>query len=1115
MSQPTQHEINVLATLKLMEKSLGKLANLPKTSSSQQQNNQQNQPKKSNKKSKADLALEAQMSNAANSLAGLAKRQKDFADALAEKIKYTKEEQKNSVEGKKALEAYNKALADRESDLRANSSLSLKTYEYQKLLNKQLVDQESALRHSVVGTNLLSTTLGRAQRNASLLGASLIETNENFKEGTAEYSAWITEITESSKGLNSLGNTFLKSAGIIDDITGEMRDNISPRDFAGLRLKLGEAQETISESFAGLESLGVSGLNDALKKITEMAARKQGGAAAGWNGNEDNAKLDTLRHHLKSLAEELVRSDISMGKFAYMFDEHGKMTEKSFEGLDASAKDLGEHINEISKTLDKTASEHDSLGRSANTAAGKLDVFFLALKKDPTGFMMEKLKGQLGTTASILGGLSKMASGLKATYNDAVDFNAAQVPASFMDVQAASVRMGMSFKDTTKFMQENKRMLAIYGGDFNKQIGDTKSIFAKFGYNMEQASEFVGPAIEAGISSGINVKSGDALNKFIDQSMDSFKDISGIANVTAKEFLKLNAELLNQQDVAGVLIGMDASRAQEQAKNLISLRNEYVQRGLLIESAQELLKIHQQQQREKVASKVGNAAKGALIAQYLGLGDADSSRYRQLSMNTNRSTEEDEEMQEISNKMGVAYEKKRIEAADADRISGGEGNSIAFASLFEGIGLDGAAKTMMDKGVEFAKAKRAGTDISAGDARAKADQAQGSEKLADLSNASNSLASIFNNTLSTAAIGAATALAGVALQGRLGGLGGLLGRGARAAGSVAQTASAGATGLMSRGLVAGKGLLSGAGKLLGKAALPLAVAGSAYGAYSSWSDASDAEANGEISHKEATKKKGGAVGGAAGGIGGAMGGMAAGAAIGSVIPIVGTVIGGAIGAAIGGFGGSAIGESLGEGITGLFQSDDTAEIKTSELTEDGNKKLVNALENLTGALTGKSLLKTDSSSPATSSLFSSVSSILPGLGMMGSIFNYVAGGLMDTSADNQITGIKSNVALPGAMKVPYFAQPGEPAPQAAINTKITGNKSTEQAKSTDALIVSDLDANVKLGIIAENLANAVTILQQIAASGSSYVPAPITKQPMNVQDIPSSYSYVTGRTQGT
>lgn len=90
------------------------------------------------------------------------------------------------------------------------------------------------------------------------------------------------------------------------------------------------------------------------------------------------------------------------------------------------------------------------------------------------------------------------------------------------------------------------------------------------------------------------------------------------------------------------------------------------------------------------------------------------------------------------------------------------------------------------------------------------------------------------------------------------------------------------------------GLLSRGSKLLGRAAMPLALGLSAL-------DIGQGLAQGDSRQ----------VGGGVGSLGGALAGGAAGAALGSVVPVIGTAIGGAIGAALGAWGGEGLGEKIG------------------------------------------------------------------------------------------------------------------------------------------------------------------------------------------------------------
>jgi hypothetical protein len=129
---------------------------------------------------------------------------------------------------------------------------------------------------------------------------------------------------------------------------------------------------------------------------------------------------------------------------------------------------------------------------------------------------------------------------------------------------------------------------------------------------------------------------------------------------------------------------------------------------------------------------------------------------------------------------------------------------------------------------------------------------------------------------------------------------------------------AGAAGAAGAGAAAKRGgFLSGAakflpdlaGKLLGKAAVPIAAAFSAFGAYTGFQEADDQLSKNEITEDEAREKKYEAVGGGVGSLGGSLAGAAIGQAL-IPIPFLGAIAGGIAG----GFFGEQLGEFTGESL---------------------------------------------------------------------------------------------------------------------------------------------------------------------------------------------------------
>jgi len=102
------------------------------------------------------------------------------------------------------------------------------------------------------------------------------------------------------------------------------------------------------------------------------------------------------------------------------------------------------------------------------------------------------------------------------------------------------------------------------------------------------------------------------------------------------------------------------------------------------------------------------------------------------------------------------------------------------------------------------------------------------------------------------------------------------------------------------------GLLAGAGKLLGKAAIPIAASFAAFGAYTGFQEAEGQLNRNEITEDEAREKKYEAVGGGVG----TLSGVITGSAIGSVAGPIGSILGGIAGGFLGENLGGLMGESL-------------------------------------------------------------------------------------------------------------------------------------------------------------------------------------------------------------
>lgn len=651
--------------------------------------------------------------------------QKNLLDAYRKATIVVEGEVESSERKQQAVEEYADALDE--------SIKVLKTYtgKYRDLIGKSLYNQLGEFKVMQKNTHGLTSALAASQRNTSLLSAALIESFNEVEFGTDKYRVYMGQLNDA---VSKLDRAFLQQSDFIDEQTGGIRDNLSPEDFANIRKTLGEAQTAISEN---LGKLGVQNLGEFMKS-------GEGAKLLGMPATDDiNSVSVEFQQSLLVLAKQLE-------KMGYQF-----------EGLDSPEsidwENLANKIAKISDTSDAAANELNKIAKNANTVAGSLL---------NTSYMIASLKTKfikpLVETGSILASIAATKDATIDVMKQIANFNIASIPASFMDVQLASVKLGMSFEDTVSFLQENKRALALYGPKGGAELLNTMTpVFESFGYSLKQASEIVGPAIEAGIMTGINIRSGEQLNNFIEDSMKSFKNISSIVNISAKEYMALNAELLGSSDMQGLLLGMDRDRAIAYSKQLIALRDNYVALGLTTQQAQELVSAQEAQKREEATSRVREGAKGMVLAKQLGLSDQDAQRYFKLSMlGTARSVEEGEEFIKLSQQMGLARQQKIREAADTRDI----GQLIMTETMVSRLSPEGGAARIMEAAQPLSTAERANIQVTDATAAMAKALGMGSKAVAEFQGIVESVSSFFKNSLVIAAGSAALSLTGLAFQ---------------------------------------------------------------------------------------------------------------------------------------------------------------------------------------------------------------------------------------------------------------------------------------------------------------------------------------------------------------
>lgn len=955
-------------------------------------------------------------------------------------------------------------------------------------------------KHSKIA-NGFTSTLGQSTANAAMFGAAMIASHKQIEQGTDRYYKMIDGLASAVAPLNK---GILKRAGLLNDITGEMRDGLSPDDFAKVRVALGAMEATIADSVTSLNF-------DSMQDFIDKAGKNLESAFGGPGGEKIKTAMIDLAYKMEAMGHSF---NINHGgKKINLTDSSGGINADAYELLKKDASVLAQVVRQVHTSSSEASESIGLMNAEALKAGTVLNSWTSKIAESlPTISNFKRGLDKIATSAAIAENLSKAKSALGEMYNQIVDFNVSMTPATYMEVQLQSVRMGMSFEKTVKFMNENRRAMAIYGDGFQAHVSTMEGTFQKFGFNMEQAADLVAPLGEAAKFAGINVSDSKAMNNFIDQSMESWRNVASVTGITAESFLALNAQLLSSDEVQKSLLGMDVERAKNTAQQLIKTREQITLMGLSNEAAQDLMLTQRRASRESVMTRITASAKSGMLARSVGMSNEEAKRIEVLTRKHNLSAAEQLELAELDKKTMLKRD-QRQQAAD-DR---GDASSFTTQTLFDAITPDGARGDALEKAGALNTAERAGEKISASAAATASAAAKGNENVAALGNAVNTVTSILENSFTKSIMGAGLALIGLAYQAfqasmalrgmgggggmmdMLGGGGGMgrfgkfgkgsrigrmarglrLGsikkmRGLRGLAGIGRGSVSGFGGGFGGGAVAKRGLRSGlrGGGMKFGGIKGAGIIGTVIGAgmlASDWSDINAAQASGDISEMEAVKEKGGAIGGIAGG---ALGGAAMGALVGSVVPVVGTAIGGIIGGAIGAMAGSKAGST----IAGAWNGD-------KESQKDLKDTLTTAWQygTIPGMLSMATGKITDLAKPAMASSYA------------------------------RFAGTASALGIPGASMLPGVMAAG--GPDAATVTKDVNSVASAEGVSSISN-VQDLAAHTYLKQISQSLLDATELLTILADSMSDEdIEARLNKARNSRKgfQVPSVNNFLTGR----
>ena len=838
-----------------------------------------------------------------NSLITELRNQTENSTDLSEAGLRSKEELEKLIEAQKdLLSQLNGSIDAEQRSAAAKQHLTLVTEQLQSLSHNTLKTQgnlDLAIARSARQHAGLSTQTAKSARASSLLSAAQIDYSYQLDIGSAEFDGYKDALKEAASRLPA---SMLSAMGMFDETSQAIKDNLSPEEFAKLRIALGETRVAAAEALRGIP--GVERVQD-LMANGELDFSKLTGP-----GEQEETKKALLA--IAAKLEDMGVVQPKAGEFSAYKDVDGKKVRKNISDIksDAEIKKLAKSLAAFDNSVEQSVKSLDQLGKISHSVIAK-QAFLLKSTGGLIG-LIKKHYADLGSAAVFTASMVKTWDALKRVGQEISSFNIAHVPASFGAVQAASIKLGMSFDDTVKYLQENRRALGLVGPEMmTAMTSGFKDTFAKFGYTAAQSAELVGPALEAAINSGISIRDPAKLNSFIEQSMQSFKNIAGVVNMTAREYMQLNAQLMTDNDITAIGMGMRKEEQAEYAKSIIAMRDDYIARGLSAEQAQEMVRAQESLKREKIVGKYKESAMAQAKMQMMGFSADEAAEFARIrTVGARAGTDEQQRYNDMLKRMTAMEDQAREQGRASGTIEGAFATNVPLDIIGE---KTGSLQTEQDRIRRLNVADRNESGIRNKEEQDRIAEASiGSAKVAEAGNIINSVTSLMQNSFTTALLASTAALLGFSsMLARAGGWQGLATIG-KDAGTALKTGKG----------ISGK--IGGVGRaVLGLPALGLPDSPDTKDAQKPV--AKPASKMGGLASKAGNFLKGGGLVGMVGGIvGGAIsdigddkiaeakqkgetsgtgllmsigGNAATGAALGSVIPGVGTVIGAGLGAA--------------------------------------------------------------------------------------------------------------------------------------------------------------------------------------------------------------------------
>lgn len=589
----------------------------------------------------------------------------------------------------------------------------------------------SSLDHNTLASKQFSSNLAKSIVNTAVFNSALFANSDVLKENTRMYDSATKGVRDAAKKLNA---GILGAVDVYDKVTGELKSFLMMQDFARLNLSVANISATIDDAAQKLE------LKNGISELLNYSDNRGMLSNALAGDSEFKSGIDALILKMKAAGVDIT----------HHFEDATDETANYAKAI--------EEIVQIHKNNSEVLEEFEAVATQAGTALGG----FTMKIQHSSASIKDWVDANISSSDAIRANASNFGSSLLRITDQLQDFNISMLPETFANVQLKAMEMGMTFEETTQFLQANRSLYAMQGGadGFEALREQLMDAYARQGFNEKQSAAMMASDIELAKSGGVDIRDPQVLSTFIEQTAKGFKQLSSVIAITHEEYTAALESINSSTEMSAALYGLDEKRANALRLSNAAQYENYRLMGLSNEQAQSLTQAAARRNREGIASKFADGARAALLASQVGMDPEKVRRLQQLSMKSYIApgSQDEKDLVALRQELGQKVETSRQAAADSGDPQHAMKNEL-INSLIGGMSQD--AQTQIETGVTVGMRDRSNAQISQEEQEAMAAAAEPSQAVRVLTDTVNTVRSIMDNAFVGALFAGSGALLGL------------------------------------------------------------------------------------------------------------------------------------------------------------------------------------------------------------------------------------------------------------------------------------------------------------------------------------------------------------------